>query len=205
VLSRVVDVRSIDSLNEVADACFKEMGSIALVFANAGLLRDDESMRPDLDIWRLTVDVNLMGVVNCVSAFLGKMIDRKEEAQFVITGSQGSFVASPRIAAYIATKHAVWGYADCLRVEMGAGPVQVSMLAPPRVKSGITMASAERVRERQGESAVPDYLKQLWPPEELARYAFDGAIRRDGMILPKLDELSDMLKERFDPFVKVMK
>jgi NADP-dependent 3-hydroxy acid dehydrogenase YdfG len=199
VLIHPLDVRSAEAVASFADAVFARFDSIALVFANAGLLRVDSAIRPDLDVWNLTLDVNLRGVVHTVAAFLGRMIDRGQPAQFVITASQAAFVIGPTIAAYAASKHALWAYADTIRMELAQdpGPVGVSLLAPGRVHSGLTMQTAERVRAAQGEEAVKAYETLLMPSDVAGRFAIEQAAARRFWILPA-DDYHDNVRARFD-------
>jgi NADP-dependent 3-hydroxy acid dehydrogenase YdfG len=189
VLAQPVDVRSAPALQAFADAVFAEFASIALVFANAGLMRPDSAVRPDPEVWSLTIGVNALGVVNTAAAFLARMIDRGEPAQFVVTASQAAFAAAPTISAYCASKHAMWAYAEILQAELAAegAPVKASLLAPGRVVSGITDATRERTRAAGGEQAAADYDKLLMPAETLARFALDQAQQRRFWILPAKD------------------
>lgn len=189
VLAQALDVRSPAAVAAFADKVFEQFASIALVFANAGLMRVDSAVRPNPEVWSLTMGVNALGVVNVAAAFLDRMISHGEPAQFVITASQVAFMASPTISAYCASKHAMWAYAEILRDELAAekAPVQASLVAPGRVASGLTMETRERVRASGGDTAASDYEKLLMPAETLARFALDEAARRHFWILPTKD------------------
>jgi NADP-dependent 3-hydroxy acid dehydrogenase YdfG len=189
VFAEPLDVRSAPAVAAFADKVFAQFPSIALVFANAGLLRVDSAVRPNPEVWSLTLGVNALGMVNAAAAFLDRMIKRGEPAQFVITASQAAFIAAPTIAAYCASKHAMWAYAEVLRDELAAenSPVQASLLAPGRVASGLTAETRERVRAASGDAAAADYEKLLMPAETLARFALDEAARRRFWILPAKD------------------
>jgi NADP-dependent 3-hydroxy acid dehydrogenase YdfG len=169
-------------------------------------MRPDSAVRPDPKVWELTIGVNLLGVVNTVAAFLPRMIERGEPAQFVITASQAAFAAAPTISAYCASKHAMWAYAEILNAELAAETqvVKASLLAPGRVASGITMATRERTRAAGGEDAAAAYEKLLMPADVLARFAIDQARQRRFWILPAEDyrlSLPGRIKALLDPEV----
>ena len=189
VMSQVVDVRAPDQLTAFADQVFAQHPSIALVFANAGLMKVDSAVRPTPAVWELTLGVNALGMVNTAAAFLDRMIKRGEQAQFVITASQAAFMAAPTISAYCASKHAMWAYAEALQAELAAesAPVKASLLAPGRVESGLTMETRERVRAASGDAGATAYEKLLMPPDMLARFAIDQAQNRRFYILPAKD------------------
>jgi NADP-dependent 3-hydroxy acid dehydrogenase YdfG len=206
VLAEPVDVRSAEALAGFADKARAAFPSIAMVFANAGLMRPDSATRPDPAVWELTIGVNLMGVVNTVAAFLPSMIDRAEPAQFVITASQAAFAAAPTISAYCASKHAMWAYAEILNAELTgeSQAVKVSLLAPGRVASGITMATRERTRAAGGDAAAAAYEQLLMPADVLARFAIGQARERRFWILPADDyqrSLPGRIKALLDPEV----
>jgi NAD(P)-dependent dehydrogenase (short-subunit alcohol dehydrogenase family) len=189
VLSRVVDVRDYASVAPFAEEVLKTFPSIGATFANAGLLRPSPAVRPDLDTWNLTIDVNLKGVVHMAKAFAGPMVDRGEPAQFVITGSQVSFIVGPTLSSYCATKHALWAYADIMRMElaMEGSPVGVSLICPPRTRSGLTAETRARVVAADGEEAAKHYDTLCMEPSQLAADAFEKVAKREFWILAATD------------------
>jgi NADP-dependent 3-hydroxy acid dehydrogenase YdfG len=189
VLARVVDVRDANALESFAAECFATFSSVAAVFANAGVIRYGETSRPNLTDWNLVIDVNLRGVVHCLASAVGRMLERGEPAQFVITGSQASFIIAPEIAAYAATKHALWAIAEVLQMELMQtdSPVRASLVAPPRIATGILKTTLERVRAREGEAAAQAFFASLMTPESVATLILDKARSREFLILPADD------------------
>jgi NADP-dependent 3-hydroxy acid dehydrogenase YdfG len=204
VLAEVVDVSSAQAVAAFADKTRAAFPSIAVVFANAGLMRPDSAVRPNLQVWNLTVGVNLMGVLNTVAAFLPQLVERAEPAQFVITASQAAFAAGRTISAYCATKSALWAFSEALAAELAAETeaVKASLLAPGRVASGITMATRERTRAVGGDDAAAAYERLLMPANVLAGFALDQARQRRFWILPAQDYqqiLPPRIKALLDP------
>ncbi len=202
VFSSTLDVRDAGAVEAFGIACFARFGSIALVWANAGINCYDSAIRPDLAAWNTTIDVNLRGPLHCMAAFVGGMVDRAEPARFIITGSQASFIGAAEIGAYVATKHALWGIADSLRIELAQAlsPVSAALLAPPRVATGIIEVSRERVRAQGGEEAVEKFLASIWQPDQIARFAMDAAVAGDFLIVPG-NEIAEMLRRRVAPLI----
>lgn len=202
VLSRVVDVRSAEGIEEFVAASFKEFPSVALAFANAGVIRYSSTIRPVMEDWKFQIDINLWGVIHMLNAVVPRMADKNEPAQFVMTGSQASFVTAPEIAAYCAAKHGVWGIATVLDAELKAAnsPVGVTMLAPPRVATGIVSTSKERVRAAQGDKAADEFFASLMTPEFVAKLTIDKAVERNLYALPD-NTYKDMFVERVQPLL----
>jgi short-subunit dehydrogenase len=141
--------------------------------------------------------VNLHGVVHCVAAFLRPLHDRGEQAQFVMTGSHASFLVVPEIASYVASKHAIWGLADSIQAELvqAGSPVGVSMLAPPRVGTGIVAHTIQKVREQEGDEAAEAFFRELPTPDWIAELTIRKAAAREFLILPN-DDFKPMFKAR---------
>ena len=194
----VLDIRDADALGRFAENCFARSAP-ALVFANAGILKYESTLRPDLESWRRAVDINLMGTVNTVHAFLGRMIDANEPAQFVVTGSMGSFVAAPELASYGATKHAVWALAECLRMELGDNmSVGISLLAPPRVDTPLLNESEARTRAARGDGAAAALRNSAMTPTQIAQDALAGAVARNFYIAPQTDDVAGIIRQRIE-------
>jgi short-subunit dehydrogenase len=204
VYAEQVDVRSSEMVERFAGRCFERFSSIAAVFANAGVLKYDDSLRPDLAVWERTIDVNLRGPVHCVAAFMGRMIDRGEPAQFVLTGSLGSFLAAPDIAAYCATKHALWSLAESLHHELtrSMSSIGVSLLAPPRVNTAIIRESIERVSGARGAQAAEEFAATMLSPDAVAEAAIAGVFARQLFILPNADEFRSAFANRIAPLLE---
>jgi NAD(P)-dependent dehydrogenase (short-subunit alcohol dehydrogenase family) len=204
VLAQVVDVRSAEVVEAFAAACFETFPSIATVWANAGINRYNAATAPDFTEWNLVIDVNLRGPLHCMGAFMPRLIAQGEPAQFVITGSQASFMAAPQIGAYAATKHALWAVAETLKLELAAqdGPVGISLLAPPRTATPIIANTVERVRASGGDEEAEAFLLSLPQPDEIARYALEKAQARDFLILPHFADIAAIVATRMLPLIK---
>lgn len=89
--------------------------------------------------WRLLFEVNVLGVVGLLAAFLPAMTTSAVPAQIVITGSTGAMLSPPNLIGYCATKHALWPVAEGLRAELAAAglPIGVSFLMPGAVATRI--------------------------------------------------------------------
>lgn len=202
-----VTAEKIDVADDKAMQSFAETSAglpeLALVWANAGIIRYNSAIKPDLAAWNEIINVNLRGAVNTMAAFIPKLSAQQSPSRFIFTGSQASFMAAPEIGAYTMTKHAVWGLAETLRIEleMAGSLVGVSMLAPPRTASAMIQVTMDRVKKEQGEEGLQAFLAALPQPEDVAAAAYDGALRGDFLILPHYDQVHAMVSERLQPLV----
>jgi short-subunit dehydrogenase len=134
-----LDVGDADAVMRAAAHVREEGLGIALVCANAGMLRVGRSWEIDPADWARLMRVNVGGVANMLAAFIPAMIEQDAPAHVLLTGSQSAFVARPGNAAYSASKHAVWGLAEALKLELdeAGGQVGVSLLAPGPVRTSL--------------------------------------------------------------------
>jgi NADP-dependent 3-hydroxy acid dehydrogenase YdfG len=183
-----LNVSDPEAMKAFARACYDRFASVELLFNNAGILRMGSSWDLDIDAWRQVFEVNIIGVINGVSAFVPLMIEQGTPAHVVNTGSVGSLVAAPGMAQYTTSKMAVRGITECLAQDliMAELPISVSLLCPGMVSSNI---SEPWIRESLGDDADPALIAEMkaavdstYPncisPEECAERVFD-AVRQD--------------------------
>jgi len=179
---------------------------IGMVFANAGIHGLTPAIDPDLDLFAKVVGVNLMGPVHMTKAFLPRLMKQGRPSQLVITGSQASFLAAPGMAPYVATKHALWGYVDSVRIEllMAQSDVGVSLVAPSRVDSGLTRPQVEAYRTKGGDKAAEDYVASMVGPDPIAEVIIREAKKRVFWIIPSHEPTLEIFKKRADAIIEAM-
>jgi NAD(P)-dependent dehydrogenase (short-subunit alcohol dehydrogenase family) len=183
VVSAVLDVRDAGAL---ADFAGEAPGPVALVFANAGLLRTGALASQPAAELQLMFEVNVMGVMNTVQAFLPRLKAQVGPSRLVITGSQASFAPFANLGGYCATKHALLAMAEALQLELEAdGAVRVSFLAPGSVATAI-----------YGKASSPNAAHSIGA-DHAAKIAFDG-IAADRFLISTHGDLADKLAARFE-------
>jgi NAD(P)-dependent dehydrogenase (short-subunit alcohol dehydrogenase family) len=139
VLTSVIDVADPDQMEQYAASTFERFGSVDYCFHNAGISAVGNAWTMPLSDWRWLVDVNLMGPVNAVRAFIPAMIAQDRECYFVITASAAGFVTGWGGAGYAASKHAVIGLAESLELDLRKASTKVksSVICPAYVLSNL--------------------------------------------------------------------
>ncbi len=158
----VVDVSDAAAVERFAESVRAQLPPIALLFANAGVLRQGSVIDMPLADWRLLFDVNVLGVVGLLSAFTRPLIAAGNPAQIVITGSTGAMLSPPNLIAYCATKHALWPVAEGLRADLEAlsAPIGVTFLMPGAVATRIFDA-ADPDRPAPSDSIEPSAVAEM--------------------------------------------
>ena len=141
------DVSSRESLEELAARAYEAFDAVHLLCNNAGVLTASPLVETPETDWEWTLGVNLMGPVHGVRAFVPRMREQAgDEAHIVNTSSvAGTFaIEGQPIGVYTASKYAVVGYSEMLRLELAAEDIGVSVLCPGGVATRIQEAGRNR-------------------------------------------------------------
>lgn len=163
-----VDVANGAALQSAANAVGDEFGACAILCANVGVQQFGAIERLTEDEWRWVFDVNVMGVINTVSAFLPLLRKSDGLRHILVTSSSAALTPGIRMAAYTASKYAVTGYAETLRMELADEGIGVSIVFP----AGMTT----RHLESSG-MARPEELGAM----EIRRDDIDAMMKSRGM------------------------
>ncbi|MEM1334989.1 MAG: SDR family NAD(P)-dependent oxidoreductase, partial [Actinomycetota bacterium] len=139
VLGVITDVSDQASVEALRDAAIERFGSVEILCNNAGVglggpLLDDD---PDyVAKFQWTMDVNLMGVLYGIRAFVPGMVERGAPAHVVNTASMAGLV-SAGLGAYTVSKFGCVSMSELLAIELGRTNVGVSVLCPEFVRTRI--------------------------------------------------------------------
>lgn len=128
------DVADRGQVDRVAQTAIQRFGRIDTWVNNAGLAiygRSDETEERDA---RRLFDVNYWGVINGSLAALPHL--KEQGGALINVGSELSEAAVPLLGAYTASKHAVKGFTDTLRIEvedLDQVPVSITLIQPTAV------------------------------------------------------------------------
>ena len=131
-----LDVTNADQMAHFAEEAFTAFGEVALVINNAGIGQPRGSViDTSFEDMQRVMAVNFEGVWRGCQIFGRRLIEQGTPAGLYNTGSENSFfIAVAHSAAYVASKHAVWGLTDAMRKEMPEH-IAVGMIAPGFVGS----------------------------------------------------------------------
>src|SRR5262245_10300323 len=147
------DVADWASVERAATASFEAFGNIHVVCNNAGVGGDGDNASPDT--WRWVLDVNLMGVLHGIAAFVPHIRAHGEGGHIVNTASMAGMLTGAWFSPYVASKFAVVAMSEALAAQLKPFGVGVSVLCPGWVRTRIAESGRNR-QERYGPSAAPD-------------------------------------------------
>ncbi|MCW2967563.1 MAG: hypothetical protein JWM71_1335 [Solirubrobacteraceae bacterium] len=137
------------------------------VVNNAGIAISGPVEGLPIDEWRRQIEVNLIGQVAVTQAVLGRL--RAARGRVVFVSSLSGRVATPMTGAYNASKFALEGMADALRMELRPWGIRVALVEPAQTDTDLW---------REAEAALEADLAKLSPEHrELYAKHIDGARR----------------------------
>ena len=202
-----LDVRDKQAVSCAVRQVVEKEGRIDILVNNAGMgIGGPLEFATEEEI-RIQMDTNFMGLVNCVDAVLPYM--RKQgKGRIIALSSIGGLMGLPFQGFYSASKFAIEGYCEALRLEVKSLGVKVVVLRPGDFSTGFT-GSRKKVTDEAALEAYPLYGEAInkvehdetggLKPDVLAR-KISGIIRkkhpRDGYVVASLEQrLSVILKK----------
>jgi NAD(P)-dependent dehydrogenase (short-subunit alcohol dehydrogenase family) len=151
----VCDVADPVSVDRAAAAAIEAFGKVHVVCNNAGVAAAGGIDNILLDNWRWVLDVNLMGVLHGIRAFLPHIRAHCEGGHIVNTASMAGMNGGLGFSPYTASKFAVVGMSEGLCEQLKPYGIGVSVLCPSFVRTRIHESGRNRP-ERYGETQTFD-------------------------------------------------
>jgi NAD(P)-dependent dehydrogenase (short-subunit alcohol dehydrogenase family) len=136
-LGVTADVSDPASVDRMAEEAYRTFGATHLLCNNAGVSPLGKLWQFTSADWDWLLGVNVRGVANGIRSFVPRMVESGEDGHVLNTGSGGSFQGQSLLGAYNATKHAILGLTDSLRLELASSRIGVSLLCPGGVNTNI--------------------------------------------------------------------
>jgi len=178
-VATVTDPRLVPIQLDVTDpdrvaAVAHELDDVQLVVNNAGVLHVAIPPSASLDTARVELETNYLGLVSITQAF-APVLERNGGGAFVNVLSVFSWVATPLLSTYSASKAAAWSFTNAARIVLKrqgtqvvgvyAGPVDTDMTAaidlekiPPAT---VAMGALDALEADEPEAVVDDYSRAI--------------------------------------------
>jgi NAD(P)-dependent dehydrogenase (short-subunit alcohol dehydrogenase family) len=202
VHAKVLDVADRDAVAQYASAVSEHYGVVHQIYNNAGVAGGAAVLDTDYATYERVLGINLWGVIHGTKEFLPHLI-ASGDGHVVNISSLNGFMAQGMLSGYCASKFAVRGFTESLRMEMlSAGhPVKVTVVHPGGVKTNIATAVLEEAQRAglatpEHESRTRRYNQKLlkMPPSKAAAIILNGVEAGKGRILVGNDaRVADLL------------
>ncbi|TCL09000.1 short subunit dehydrogenase [Shimia isoporae] len=159
VVGIATDVTSDADVFALADKAF-ELGDVAVLMNNAGVGGLRTTPWGEMDNWQKLLDVNFMGVLRGIQAFVPRMIEAARPAVVINTGSKQGITTPPGNPAYNVSKAAVKVLSEQLAHELREvqAPMSAHLFVPGFTYTGMIAAF------------MPEKPPAAWTSEEAVDY-----------------------------------
>lgn len=127
----------------------QERGGVDILVNNAGFGLYGAMEETSIEDARYQFEVNLFGMARLTQLFIPSM-RRKGSGKIINISSMGGRIYTPLGSWYHATKHAVEGWSDCLRLELSAFGIDVVIIEPGIIETGFGEVLVEPMLNRSG-------------------------------------------------------
>ncbi|MEI6614170.1 MAG: 3-oxoacyl-[acyl-carrier-protein] reductase [Chrysiogenales bacterium] len=164
VLAIKTDVSSARDAEELVKQAMNAFGAVDILINNAGIARDNLSIRMGESDWDLVMDINLKGTFLC-SQFAAKEMMKKRYGRIVNMASVSGILGTAGQANYAASKAGVIALTKSMARELGSRNITVNAVAPGFILTEMTEKLPANVKEAYIAQIA---LKRAGTPEDVA-------------------------------------
>jgi NAD(P)-dependent dehydrogenase (short-subunit alcohol dehydrogenase family) len=201
-LARSLDVSDYDAVMALAKEVHDSLGTVDVVMNVAGISAWGTVSALEHHHWRDMVEVNLMGPIHVIEAFVPAMVDAGRGGHLVNVSSAAGLIGLPWHAAYSASKFGIRGVSEVLRFDLRRHGIRVSLVCPGGVDTGLT----ETIRIAGIDKASPSFVKaqshfkrRAVTPEQAAAAILRGVSRNRYLVYTSPDILLAHTLQRVFP------
>lgn len=155
-----MDITNDEEIVAAVETIKSESGGVDVLINNAGFGLNAAMEDIPIDKARYQFEVNLFGLGRLTQLVLPKM--REKMAGTIINiSSIGGKVYTPLSTWYIATKHALEGWSDCLRLELKQFGINVIIIEPGAIATEFDDVMVGPMLEMSGDTAYGKLTHQM--------------------------------------------
>jgi len=188
-LGVLTNVVSENDCKHLIAATVAKFGRVDCLILNAGIsMNATFSDLPDVEMIKQLMDVNFYGSIYCAQAGLPHLKSAKDSRILVISSLSG-LVGTPNRTGYCASKFALHGFFESLRLEVASEGVSITLSCPSWVKTNLN-------KTRLGDKNVTD-IDSGMDAGVCAALSLQACARGDRVFIPQP-------KARIAPFLKAL-
>jgi NAD(P)-dependent dehydrogenase (short-subunit alcohol dehydrogenase family) len=174
-----LDVTSEDSMKTVVNSIIEREGSIDILVNNAGYGSYGAIEDVPLAEARRQFEVNIFGLARLTQLVLPKMRENRY-GKIVNISSIGGKIYTPFGGWYHATKHAVEGFTDCLRIETQDFGIDAVIIEPGGIATPWGTISADNLKKTSSSGAYAE--KAIVAADKMAEMYTSGKLSDPSVI-----------------------
>ena len=183
--SIAMDITDEEQIQKAVDQILKEQGKVDVLINNAGYAVYGSVEETSIDAAKRQFEVNIFGLASLTQKIIPVMRESKS-GTIINISSMGGKMYTPFGAWYHATKHALEGWSDCLRVELKPYGVNVVIVEPGGIETEFTDVFIQNL---QGDPEKGPYAAALQKVIKTSREMFEnGKLSKPGVITNLIDK-----------------
>lgn len=155
-----MDITKEEDIEAVVETITQAHGGVDILINNAGFGMYGAMEDTTLDDARYQFEVNLFGLARLTQAVLPHM-RTQGFGKIVNLSSMGGKIYFPLGTWYHATKHALEGWSDALRLEVAPFGIDVIIIEPGAIKTEFGDVMITPMMERSGDTAYADLAERM--------------------------------------------
>ncbi len=153
-------------LPSIVKAALSWAGRIDCLVNNAGISQRSLAIETDFAVYQRIVEVDLLAPIALTQLVLPHFV-AQQKGRIVAISSVAGIAGSPLRTAYSAAKHGVFGYFDALRAETAHLGIDVHVIAPGSIQTGVSRNALTANGNRRGISDAA--IDNGMPADDAAR------------------------------------
>ncbi|SFE97082.1 SDR family oxidoreductase [Thermoflexibacter ruber] len=144
---------------------FRTRGRFDVLFNNAGIVEVGDFETINIEVHRRIVEVNFLGVVNCITFALPYLKENKSGAKIINMSSASAIYGNPEISVYAATKSAIKSLTEGLNIALEKYNIKVCDILPIYVKTNMVRDYYQKYRNVKLEKVkltAEDVAETVW-------------------------------------------
>ncbi len=203
LLQEAFDITDEDSVTAFAHRALAAAGSVDVVMNVAGISTWGRIQDLDSKHWRDCVEVDLMGPIYVMSAFVPSMVAAGKGGHIVNVSSAAGLFGLPIHAPYSAAKFGLRGVSEVLRFDLEHHDIGVTLVCPGAVKTPLvgTVNIVGVDREHPAiRKTVAEFEHHAVTPERAAAAMIRGVENGTYLVFTSLDIRLGHLLQRYAPW-----
>ncbi|MFH0864773.1 MAG: SDR family oxidoreductase [Bacteroidota bacterium] len=193
-LSVKADVSIETDCVNIINMAVQKYGTVDVLINNAGVSMRALFEKLDLKVIKQLMDINFWGTVYCTKYALPYLLQNK--GSVVGVSSIAGFKGLPGRTGYSASKFAMHGFLEALRIENLKKDLHVMIACPGYTESNIRNTALTKDGSMQGESPLEE--RKLMTSEEVARRIVKGVeCRKHRLVMTSQGKMAVLLNKFF--------
>lgn len=200
--AEALDIADYEAVTTFATHVHDALGSLDIVMNIAGISTWGRVQDLEHRHWRRTIDIDLMGPIHIIEAFLPAMIEADRGGHLVNVSSAAGLLGLPLHAPYSAAKFGLRGISEVLRFDLRRHRIGVTLVCPGAVNTPLVgtvdMVGIDR-RNPLVQQSMAAFQRRAVTPDQAAAAIVKGVKRGTYLVFTSGDVRLAFLAQRYFP------